>query len=83
MSVGVRGAPNLGQRVYEFMERFAPWRYTGVYSTPEFQGHIPVVSDATRISPASPTFSAPHTAWHCAARHPRARRLCRICINWY
>jgi hypothetical protein len=57
-SLPTRGTPNLGQRIYEMLERFAPWRYTGIYSSPEFKSHVPVVSAATRIAPTNPPFSA-------------------------
>lgn len=52
-----QGAQTLGARLYEALERFAPWKYTGIYSTPEFKSHVPDVSDRTRISPTNPPFS--------------------------
>ena len=74
---GVTGAPTLATKVYKAMERFMPWKYTGIFSTPEFKSHVPVVSAATRISPASPPFSAsPTCAFDVAAvQAERAHRM--------
>lgn len=56
--MGSRGAPGFWNRIYAVVENAMPWKYTGVYSHPEFKGHIPVVG-ATRVSPNNPPFSTP------------------------
>ena len=44
-------------QVYSMVEKLMPWTYTGIYSSPEFKSHIPIVGEF-RQSPANPTFSA-------------------------
>ena len=65
---GTRGIPNLGEKVYSAMQRFMPWSWTGIFSTPEFKSHIPVVSQATRSAPASPPYRASQS--NCCASLP-------------
>jgi hypothetical protein len=55
--MGTRGPPGFWARIYGTVEKFMPWHYTGIYSSPEFKGHIPVVG-ACRTAPNNPPFSA-------------------------
>lgn len=58
MSLPSRGAPSLSARMYEFVEKFMPWRYTGIFSSPEYKSHVPVVHAWRKHAPTTPPFSA-------------------------
>eukprot|EP00892_Ulva_mutabilis_P003579 jgi/Ulvmu1/1593/UM111_0021.1 len=49
------GGRELFSNVYKVVERFMPWRYTGIFSHPEFKNHELVVGQ-WRQAPANPPF---------------------------
>jgi hypothetical protein len=77
MSLPGRGPAGLMSRVYASVEKFMPWKYTGVYSSPEFKSHVPVVGEWRTHAPTNPAFGA-FQLFSSPRRHPISFLVCMI-----